>query len=235
MIPLQIIIYDLETTYTYQKGQIPEVVEIGAVKIDPDLRQIVDSFQCYVFPEIRGRFDKRTRSFIGMSVEEVENAISFQQSIHALLEWMGDDYYFCAWGPDDKRILLEHCIRFGMSYDWLKNTNNVQTGISKLLGPNNQMGLSKALDIANIKVEGRLHSAIVDAINTAKLFLLYFDQVPLETNQPPSFVGESCSLVRVCRSCKKEKSYRQFRLRKGYCRRCESRWRATHHVSQSPQ
>ncbi|MGD8189682.1 exonuclease domain-containing protein [Brevibacillus ginsengisoli] len=231
---MDIIIYDLETTYSYKKGQIPEIVEIGAVRIDPKIRQITDSFQCYVFPQIRGKFDSRTMRFIGMKEEDQFNAISFPEALEQLKSWMGDDYYFCAWGPDDKRIFIEHCVRFAFSFDWLKNTNNIQTPISLLLGPVKQMGLAKAMEIAGLDPEGRLHSALDDSVNTAKLFLHCYDQVPLEINDPPTFEGESCPLYRTCRGCKKEKWYRQFRSRKNFCIRCESRWKAKHFASQSP-
>lgn len=234
MRPMDIIIYDLETTYSYKKGQIPEVVEIGAVRIDSSRRQITDSFQCYVFPQIRGKFDSRTMRFIGMKEEDQASAIPFPEALERFKSWMGDHYYFCAWGPDDKRILIEHCVRFAVSFDWLKNTNNIQTPISQLLGPFKQMGLAKAMEITGLETEGRLHSALDDSINTAKLLIHYYDQVSLEKNDPPTFEGESCPLYRTCRSCKKEKWYRQFRTRKNFCIRCESRWKAKHLASQSP-
>lgn len=232
---LYIIVYDLETTYSYKKGQVPEIVEIGAVKVDADNRQIIDQFQCYVFPKIRGRFDNRTRNFIGMKEEDERDALSFPQAADRLTEWLGDEYYFCAWGPDDKRYLVEHCVRYGVPLTWLRNTNNIQTPISQLLGPQKQMGLSKALELTQLAKEGRFHSAIDDAVNTARLLIHYLDQITLETNSYPAFEGESCSLFRTCRGCKKEKSYRQFRARKTYCKRCEAKWRAKRFASPSPE
>ncbi len=179
------VIFDLETTFITRKGQIPEIVEIGACKIDvtmarPPAREV---FQCYTFPEIRGTIGKSTRKFIGLKEEDMDKFIPFKEGLKEFISWIGKDYYLCSWGNDDKRILIEHCNRFLMSKRWIRNYNDIQNPISQILAGRRQIKLKDALALSGIEQEGRLHSALTDAINTAKLFVTFKNQINLQKNK----------------------------------------------------
>ncbi len=178
------VIFDLETTFITRKGQIPEIVEIGATKINLSLPHSPDRevFQCYTFPEVSGRIGKSTRKFIGLKEEDLEKVVPFREGLKDFINWLGEDYYLCSWGMDDRRHLIEHCNRFLLSKRWIKNYNDIQAPISQLLAGRRQIKLKDALALSGIEQEGRLHSALVDAINTAKLFVAFKDHIKLQKN-----------------------------------------------------
>lgn len=223
---MQIIVFDLETTLTFQRNKIPEIIEIGAAKVVPGAKGVeVDTFQRYTFPAIERKISERTCQFIGLDKENLPDFIPFQTAFAEFLEWIGTDseYYLCTWGKDDKRLMIEHCARFGLRFDWLQNYNDIQPPISMLLAERKQMGLKDAIDAAGIVQEGRLHSALVDAIHTAHLMIKYNNIVHLVKNTPEENYTMSSSLYVTCRSCKKSKYYTAFGRKSRRCISCMQR------------
>ncbi|MFX6292577.1 hypothetical protein ABTG11_19150, partial [Acinetobacter baumannii] len=72
--------------------------------------------------------------------------------------------------------MIEHCARLGITLQWLRNYNDIQPAISRFIADRKQISLKDAIDAAGIVQEGRLHSALVDAIHTAHL-LIKFNRV----------------------------------------------------------
>jgi inhibitor of KinA sporulation pathway (predicted exonuclease) len=220
---MQIIVFDLETTLTHQKDMIPEIIEIGAVKIETEKKKApVDTFQRYTFPAIQQRISDRTRKFIGLNKDEMPTFFPFREAFSSFLAWIGadTDYYLCTWGRDDKKLMIEHCARFGITFDWLRNYNDIQPAISTLLAGKNQMSLKDAIEAAGIVQEGRLHSALVDAIHTAHLLIKCNKNVHLEKNTPEANYYMASPLYMNCKACKKMKYYTDFGLKSKMCQSC---------------
>jgi inhibitor of KinA sporulation pathway (predicted exonuclease) len=183
MVDLIAVIFDLELVKRFRKGQLSEIVEIGACKVDLETKQLLDQIQIYMLPK-SGVITESTRKFIHMRKEDVEGALSFEKGIQQFADWLGDQYYLCSWGRDDKIHLVDQCVRNQLSLDWFKNYNDIQKPIGKLLGAakNNQMGLKNALKELAIEPTGKLHRGIDDAINTAELLIKFLDQIELQEN-----------------------------------------------------
>lgn len=177
------VVFDLELIKRFKKEQLSEIVEIGACKINLESKSIIDQFQIYISPK-SGYIGKSTRKFINMKKEDVKKAVSFHTGIQQFSKWLGENYYLCSWGKDDKFHLNNQCVRKKINLDWLINYNDIQQQIGKSLNANtkNQLGLKNALDLAGIKPVGRAHRGIDDAINTAELFIEYMDQIDLHRN-----------------------------------------------------
>ena len=178
------VVFDLELIKRFRKGQPSEIVEIGACKVDLDSRQIIDHFQIYISPR-KGYIAKSTRNFINMSKKDMESAVPFREGIRQFVEWLGDDYYLCSWGKDDRIHLIDECIRKKVGLSWLRNYNDIQQQIGALLREDNrnQLGLQNALELANIEPTGLAHRGIDDAINTARLMILLLDRIKLQRNE----------------------------------------------------
>ena len=177
------VVYDLELMKRFKKGQLSEIVEIGACKIDIHAKKIIYQFQIYILPR-SGHISKSTRKFIKMKPEDVAGAVDFKKGISLFSSWLGEDYYLCSWGRDDKVHFIDQCIRSKVKLDWLVNHNDIQKPIGKILSEeNNQLGLKTALQLANIEPLGIAHRGIDDAINTAQLLLKYIDQIELNSNR----------------------------------------------------
>ncbi|GAE36929.1 3'-5' exonuclease [Halalkalibacter akibai] len=178
------VIFDLELMKRFRKGQPSEIVEIGACKVDLGTKKIIDQLQVYILPS-KGHISKSTRKLIKMKEEDVEKAVSYQTGIELFKDWLGDEpYYLCSWGKDDRAHFINQSVRNKLDLTWLKNYNDIQRPIGKLLSQdiNNQLGLKNALEIAGIELLGKAHRGIDDALNTASLFIKFIDDIPLEEN-----------------------------------------------------
>ncbi len=177
------VIFDLELVKRFRKGQLSEIVEIGACKVDLQSRTITDTFQVYILPQ-SGVFTHSTRKFIHMTNDDAASAVSFQEGIHRFKAWLGKAYYLSSWGKDDKIHLIDQCRRHQMDLDWFKNYTDIQKPIGKLMNnpSNKQLGLKNALKAIGIEPTGKLHRGVDDAINTAYLLIHFIDQIELQTN-----------------------------------------------------
>jgi inhibitor of KinA sporulation pathway (predicted exonuclease) len=119
-----------------------------------------------------------------MKKEDVRKAVSFQLGIQKFSNWLGEDYFLCTWGKDDKLHLINQCVRNKINLDWLRNYNDIQQQIGKILVEDNknQLGLKGALDLAGITPVGKAHRGIDDAINTAELLINFIERVNLQNN-----------------------------------------------------
>ena len=187
MIYLNAIVFDLELVKRFKKGQLSQIVEIGACKLDLNSNKIVDTFQIYISPK-GGYVAKSTRKFINMKKEDLKQAVPFKEGIDKFTYWIGHDYYLCSWGRDDRIHLIDQLVRNKMDISWLKNYNDLQKPIGKILTNNtkNQLGLKNALEIAGIESIGVAHRGIDDALNTTQLLIKYIDQINLQTNTLPN-------------------------------------------------
>jgi inhibitor of KinA sporulation pathway (predicted exonuclease) len=180
---LNAIVFDLELVKRFRKGQLSEIVEIGACKVDLKSVTIIDQFQIYTLPK-SGYLSKSTRKFIKIKKEDIKNAVPFHIGIEQFTSWLGTNYFLCSWGKDDKAHIINQCVRNRIQLDWFKNYNDIQKQIGHLLSTddNNQMGLKNALNLAEIEPIGKAHRGIDDAINTAQLLMKFIDQLTLNFN-----------------------------------------------------
>lgn len=177
------VVFDLELIKRFKKGQLSEIVEIGACRVDMNSKMIIDQFQIYISPK-NGYISKSTRKFINMDKADVKNAVSFHTGIQQFSKWLDPDDYLCSWGRDDRVHFINQCMRNKINLSWLKNYNNIQGQIGKLLTAEtkNQLGLKNALNLAGISPIGLAHRGIDDALNTAELLIKFADQIKLENN-----------------------------------------------------
>lgn len=180
---LNAVVFDLELVKRSKIGQLSTIVEIGACKVDFATKSIIDQLQIYIAPK-GGYVEKSTRAFINMDKEDLKNAVPFQLGIEKFAAWLSKDDYLCSWGKDDRLHIIDECVRKGVTLDWFNNYNDIQPQIGKLLLPkiSHQIGLKTALQTAGIEPTGKAHRGIDDAVNTAKLFITFIDQVTLRKN-----------------------------------------------------
>ncbi|GIP39504.1 or 3'-5' exonuclease KapD [Paenibacillus sp. J31TS4] len=181
------IVYDLEMTVRRKKSQIAEIIEIGAVKlVEADGKaEIAGTFQALVRPSKLTGIKENTTVFTGITEEELAQADRFPDVLRQFIEWIGhEDYYLCAWGPDDKLQFVRDCRAHQLDMDWIRNHNNLQKQMSRILKreKHQQVGLKAALELLEIPFEGAHHRALDDALNTAKIFQRLYDQFVLERN-----------------------------------------------------
>ncbi len=182
------IVYDLEMTVRRKKGQVAEIIEIGAVKVEAvdGAPRAASTFQSFVRPVMVPQLSPDTTDFTGISQQDVESAGTLSEVIRSFREWIGpEEYFLCAWGPDDLRQLVQECRQHRIPTDWIVNHNNLQKMLSKAfkLEKHQQMGLKNALEILELPFSGSHHRALDDALNTAQILIKLFDNLRFKRNK----------------------------------------------------
>jgi inhibitor of KinA sporulation pathway (predicted exonuclease) len=182
------IVYDLEMTVRRKRGQVAEIIEIGAAKVEAEegVPRISSTFQAFVKPVLVPLLTPDTTSFTGITQQDVGSAGTLGEVIRSWVEWMGlGEYFLCAWGPDDQRQLVQECRQHGIPTDWIVNHNNLQKMLSKTfkLEKHQQVGLKNALELLELPFSGSHHRALDDALNTAQIMVKLFDKVQFKRNR----------------------------------------------------
>lgn len=151
-----------------------EIIQLGAVLVDEDYN-IVDSFDEYVKPQL-GTLDKKIIDLTGITYENIKDADSFNAVMHRFENWLIDkEVTAVSWSMTDMtQMLYEAEVKEydGYIVDRLcENWIDCQEMFDKKIDADRQMSLRDAIVASDIEVEGREHDGLVDAMNTAKLFI----------------------------------------------------------------
>ena len=77
-----------------------EIIDIGAVKLARDL-SVIDTFHCFVRPQVYKKLHFRTKEVIGIDRLELEDGLPFEDAARSFFAWCGQDFIFCTWGDTD--------------------------------------------------------------------------------------------------------------------------------------
>ncbi len=157
-----------------------EVIEIGAVALDADFKEI-DSFKLLVKPQFSQEVYRRYAILTGITTDMLVNAVHFPEALAAFLAWCGEDYTVYSWSDNDlsqlqgeavlKKVPESPALTYLFSH-W----QDFQREFCHLLNLNRQLALEKALDSVGITFAGQAHDALWDARNTAELYRLSRDE-----------------------------------------------------------
>ena len=123
-----------------------EIIEIGAVKLNPDL-SLGEEFTADVRPVYFRRMHYKVKKITGFDKDRLARGLSFPEAMEKLRLWCGDDVTFLTWGWDDQGIFEQNIIIHDLDWDWiagwvnLQMIFNLQTG-----GDKNQKSLSAAME-----------------------------------------------------------------------------------------
>lgn len=171
------IVFDLEwnqsnTGKEQEVKEIPfEIIEIGAVKLDKDFKQISE-FNRLIKPQIYHQMHQVTENLIHISMEELEQGDYFQQVAEEFLSWCGEDYIFCTWGPLDLTELQKNMRFYGM--EPLADRPLQFYDVQKLFSicyedRKSRRTLEYAIDFLELEKDIPFHRAFSDAYYTAKI------------------------------------------------------------------
>jgi DNA polymerase III epsilon subunit-like protein len=149
-----------------------ELIQIGAVELDEHYK-ISRTFQSFVKPEF-GSVDGFIQDLTGITAKDVADAPTADVVLKAFIHWLEKDAILVTWSEHDvsqiDKELYYKDIDIPDIFDYLDNYIDCQYLFSEKLHAKKSYKLSEALAIANIKYELGMHDAMVDAINTARLF-----------------------------------------------------------------
>ena len=151
-----------------------EIIEIGAVKLDENMRP-AEEFTIDVKPVYFRRMHYKVKKITGFDKERLAHGVGFADALEQFRAWCGDDVTFITWGCDDQGILEQNIIIHDLDWDWIDSWVNLQ-GIYNLQtgGDKNQKSLTSAMEHFGIEQTRVAHDALGDAYNTA-LVSTYLD------------------------------------------------------------
>ena len=178
---MNFIVYDLEATCWENRPTEyrQEIIEIGAVMLNAYGEEL-GTFNRFVKPIIHPDLSFFCTKLTGIEQETVNRAGTFVDVIESFQDWAEvfyEDYRLCAWGGFDEKMLYRDCELHDTETDWLDGKClNIKRQFQELRRLKQPWGLKKTLDKLGFEFEGEAHSAIADALNTAKIFLKYRDE-----------------------------------------------------------
>ncbi len=144
-----------------------EVIQIGAVKLDKNLR-ICGSYQIIVKPKYFKKIHKHVSVLTGITQEQIDLGVMLPEASERFKKWCGRDFAFLTWGPDDIPMLAENFGVHGIETDWLKNHYDLQKIYGKETGDSGkQRSLEFAMEHFEIPQNLPAHDALNDAYFTA--------------------------------------------------------------------
>jgi inhibitor of KinA sporulation pathway (predicted exonuclease) len=170
---LEYIIFDLEWTCEKGKDQnyIPEIIEIGAVKMDMNTC-IIDTFFAFIKPTTKPTLSNFCKSLTKISQEEIDGASDFNTVIRRFESWIGyNECKIMSWGQQDKIQIINETIFKGYTGIIELILDEYYTDLQmEFMNFNNifsryPWGLKRTLCAMGIPFVGKSHNALNDALN----------------------------------------------------------------------
>ena len=169
-----------------------EIIEIGAALIDENLT-ITDTFQTFVSPEF-GVLDNFIRNLTGINDSDIANAPAIKEAVEKFMEWIPKNAIIVSWSENDKYQMSKELKSKGIESpisDYFEEWEDCQKEFSKKMDSPKIYNLSEALIITDIQFDENIHDGLVDAENTALLFIKMKKETSLKMS--PYYSSESYS------------------------------------------
>ncbi len=180
----QFLVIDLEATCCDERS-IPrsrtEIIEIGAVFVDPISFAVTREFQTFVKPLLHPILTPFCTQLTSIRQQDVTNAPSIAEAVPALAKLIGPSKpRFCSWGDYDRNQFQREARRGGFALPFASDHLNIKQAFATAEG-HKKRGLGGALARAGLSFEGTAHRGIDDARNIARLLPFALGERPLPT------------------------------------------------------
>jgi len=165
------------TQYTKPVGKprafFPEVIEIGAVRIERDTYETTGHLEYFVKPLFFPKQAAESMEFCMITESDMENAIGFSDMLQLIESlYVPGQTYFVAWGDADYYVIERGCERYALRNPILAEEYlDLAAAYKAYKGDRQTTGLLKATEELNIDADGFGHTAYDDAVNTGKVLL----------------------------------------------------------------
>lgn len=148
-----------------------EIIEIGAVKLNEQL-EYIDDFSQIISPKLYTSLHRITGEITKLSIDDLQEGKDFKTVACDFLNWCGDDYRLCTWGPMDLTEFQRNLNYYGMElFSFPVYFYDLQKIFSIIYEDGkNRRSLIDAVDFLNIEKDLPFHRAVEDAKYTAKVF-----------------------------------------------------------------
>jgi len=146
-----------------------EIIEIGAVKLDADFRQI-SKFSAYIRPQIYPVLSYQVAAVTRRFQQSLKYGLTFTDAAQEFLTWCGDEYLFCTWSESDTAALKMNLKYYGLADQLQVNCLDVQYVFSAQIEQADiQRSIEYAVDFLRLPKQQPFHQAVNDAWYTGQI------------------------------------------------------------------
>jgi len=149
----------------------PEVIEAGAVRLEPPEYSEVQVIQTFVKPQYFPKIKPECTNITMIRQEDVNGGIGFE----ALLARLADAYvpggaWLACWGDSDQKVIDQACKRYKIPcpFDW-SDYIDLALVYRNLYRRERSIGLKQAVEETGVERYGMSHLAMDDAVNAARV------------------------------------------------------------------
>ncbi|QBD80211.1 exonuclease domain-containing protein [Ktedonosporobacter rubrisoli] len=169
----QVLIVDIEATCwqtSIPPGQESEIIEIGLCLLDVASWKPQDKTSILVRPE-RSTVSPFCTQLTGLTQEQVEQGVSFAEACKLLqTAYASHERIWASYGEADRLRFERQCHSRQVAYPFAPRHINIKALFALWYGLPHEVGMSTALEIAGLPLEGTHHRGDDDAWNIAALF-----------------------------------------------------------------
>jgi len=168
----RLLVVDIEATCW--DGQIPpgqenEIIEIGICPLDIASGQPLEKHSILVKPT-RSTVSEFCTQLTTLTPEQVDRGITFAEACSILKKkYRASERVWASYGDYDRKQFLKQCESFGVKYPFSPRHINVKTLLAIIHALPKEVGMSRALELLNLPLEGTHHRGADDAWNIAKI------------------------------------------------------------------
>ena len=167
-----------------------EIVEIGAIKLNEE-KKMIGEFNQLIKPRLYHEMNHITKKLIHLQMEQLEQGKPFTKVYQEFMDWCGEDYLFCTWGPLDLTELQRNMKYYDL--EPLSDRPLKFYDVQKLFSiafedRKTRRTLEYAVDFLEIEKDIPFHRAFSDAYYTAKVLAKITDEKVLMNYSFDTFV-----------------------------------------------
>ncbi|HLV37748.1 MAG TPA: 3'-5' exonuclease [Spirillospora sp.] len=175
--PKQLLVVDVEATCWRghpPPGELSEIIEIGLCVFDAAAGEPGEARSILIRPQ-RSRISPFCTDLTSITPEMAAGGIPFNEACSLLRrEYDSAAVVWASWGKDDRWMFEQQCASFRVTYPFGPQHLDLRRWFAMLQRKDRtvkarQVGLMKALNLAGLTYEGRVHRGVDDALNTARL------------------------------------------------------------------
>jgi inhibitor of KinA sporulation pathway (predicted exonuclease) len=146
-----------------------EIIEIGAVKLDSQYRQI-SRFSVQIRPKLYPVLSGHVAAVTRRMQQSLRYGLSFPDAARDFLAWCGTDYIFCTWSESDADVLKMNLKYYQIADHLEASCLDVQQVFDILVEQADvQRSIEYAADFLQIPKDRPFHQAVNDAAYTGQI------------------------------------------------------------------
>lgn len=174
-----LIVFDLEATCWEgcRPDEKMETIEIGAVRLEADL-SVPSEFDLLVKPKAEPALTDFCRKLTGIRQPDVDAAAPFPRALDDFSAWIGGrPFRLASWSGYDVAQLRWDCARHGRALPAKLERHIDLQALYARRRKSAPVSMAEALEREGLALQGRLHGALDDARNIARLAKLLLEEI----------------------------------------------------------